>query len=147
MNIAPKYLLLADDDKDDCDLFTDALNELDEFTILKTVHDGEQLMHFLTNETCELPDILFLDLNMPRKNGYECLTEIKVNDKLKSLPVIVFSTSFDREMVQELYKNGAQYYISKPNEFTKLKKVIHNAISSVSGTLSKTSLENFVIQP
>ncbi len=147
MNIAPKYLLLADDDKDDCDLFTDALNELDEFITLKTVHDGEQLMHFLTNETCVLPDILFLDLNMPRKNGYECLTEIKVNDKLKSLPVIVFSTSFDREMVQELYKNGAQYYISKPNEFTKLKKVIHNAISSVSGTLSKTSLENFVIQP
>lgn len=147
MNIAPKYLLLADDDKDDCDLFTDALNELDEFITLKTVHDGEQLMHFLTNETCVLPDILFLDLNMPRKNGYECLTEIKVNDKLKNLPVIVFSTSFDREMVQELYKNGAHYYISKPNEFTKLKKVIHNAISSVSGTLSKTSLENFVIQP
>lgn len=147
MNIAPKYLLLADDDKDDCDLFTDALNELDELTILKTVHDGEQLMHFLTDESCVLPDILFLDLNMPRKNGYECLTEIKVNDRLKSLPVIIFSTSFDRDIVQELYKNGALYYISKPNEFTKLKKVIHNAISSVTSTLSKTSLENFVIQP
>ncbi len=147
MNIAPKYLLLADDDRDDCDLFTDALNELDEFITLKTVHDGEQLMHFLTNETCELPDILFLDLNMPRKNGYECLTEIKINDRLKNLPVIIFSTSFNLETVQELYNNGALYYISKPNEFTKLKKVIHNAISSVTSTLSKTSLENFVIQP
>ncbi len=147
MSTAPKYLLLADDDRDDIDFFTDALNELDESTILKTVTDGEQLMHFLTNETDVLPDILFLDLNMPRKNGYECLSEIKINDRLKSLPVIVFSTSFDHEMINKLYRNGALYYISKPNEFTKLKKVIREAISSASHITSKRSLENFVLQP
>ncbi len=147
MIIAPKYLLLADDDKDDVDLFTDALNELEELTVLKTVHDGEQLMNFLINEADRLPDMLFLDLNMPRKNGYECLAEIKDNDRLKNLPVIIFSTSFNLEAVNALYNNGALYYISKPNEFTKLKKVIHNAISAASKAVNKTSLDNFVLQP
>lgn len=147
MKLAPKYLLLADDDIDDCDLFTDALNELEQPAILKTVHDGEQLMYFLTNETNVLPDILFLDLNMPRKNGLECLSEIKNNDRLKNLSVIIFSTSFDKEMVNKLYTSGALYYISKPNEFTKLKKVIYTAIKSASGSMNKIPIENFVLQP
>ena len=147
MKLAPKYLLLADDDIDDCDLFTDALNELEQPAILKTVHDGEQLMYFLTNETNVLPDMLFLDLNMPRKNGLECLSAIKENDRLKNLPVIIFSTSFDKEVVNKLYTSGALYYISKPNEFTKLKKVIHNAIRSASGSMNKIPIENFVLQP
>jgi len=147
MKLAPKYLLLAEDDIDDCDLFTDALNELEQPAILKTVHDGEQLMYFLTNETNVLPDILFLDLNMPRKNGLECLSEIKNNDRLKNLPVIIFSTSFDKEMVNKLYTSGALYYISKPNEFTKLKKVIYTAIKSASGSMNKIPIENFVLQP
>ena len=147
MKLAPKYLLLADDDIDDCDLFTDALNELEQPAILKTVHDGEQLMYFLTNETNVLPDILFLDLNMPRKNGLECLSEIKNNDRLKNLSVIIFSTSFYKEMVNKLYTSGALYYISKPNEFTKLKKVIYTAIKSASGSMNKIPIENFVLQP
>lgn len=147
MKLAPKYLLLAEDDIDDCDLFTDALNELEQPAILKTVHDGEQLMYFLTNETNVLPDILFLDLNMPRKNGLECLSEIKNNDRLKNLSVIIFSTSFDKEMVNKLYTSGALYYISKPNEFTKLKKVIYTAIKSASGSMNKIPIENFVLQP
>ena len=126
MNIKQQYsplnILLADDDSDDCLFFNKALKELTIPNILKIVHDGEQLMHLLINETPELPHILFLDLNMPRKNGFECLTEIKLSEKLKQLPVIVFSTSFEQEMVNLLYKNGAQYFIRKPSEFLQFKK-------------------------
>jgi CheY-like chemotaxis protein len=147
MELKPRYLLLADDDMDDCDLFTDALNELGESRILKIVHDGEQLMRLLIDEEGLLPDILFLDLNMPRKNGYECLTEIKDNDRLKNLPVVIFSTSFDKNMVTALFKKGAQYYISKPNEFTKLKQVIYNALFNASKSTLITHVENFVLQP
>lgn len=123
-------LLLADDDKDDCDLFKEALDELPVTADLLMVHDGEQLMQLLSKKD-PLPQMLFLDLNMPRKNGFECLSEIKKNDLLKDLPVIIFSTSYDSDIVNLLYTTGAHYYISKPNEFDKLKDVIQRALSSV----------------
>jgi CheY-like chemotaxis protein len=124
-------LLLADDDKDDCDLFKEALDELPVTADLATVHDGEQLMQLLVDKKNKLPQVLFLDLNMPRKNGFECLSEIKKNQSLKGLPVIIFSTSYDTDIVNLLYNNGAHFYISKPNEFDKLKKVIQTALSSL----------------
>lgn len=139
-------LLLADDDRDDCDLFRDALGELPVTTELETVHDGEQLMRWLSKSGGKLPQVLFLDLNMPRKNGFECLTEIKHDAHLKQLPVIIFSTSFDHDIVNLLYLKGAHYYISKPNEFGKLKKVIHAAVSAVvEKHAARPDRDNFVL--
>ena len=82
-------LLLADDDEDDRIFFNEALQELPIDTSLNTVNDGQQLMNLLTSISTTLPDIIFLDLNMPLKTGYECLKEIKLNEKLKCLPVII----------------------------------------------------------
>jgi CheY-like chemotaxis protein len=126
-----RHVLLADDDQDDCLLFKDALEELSVSVRLTIVHNGEQLMEFLAHNENEgdLPDILFLDLNMPRKNGSECLIEIKQNEKLKQLPVTIFSTSFEQEMVDGLYQHGAQNCVRKPNEFSKLKEIIHHALT------------------
>jgi CheY-like chemotaxis protein len=90
MNLKPLNILLADDDLDDCIFFKEAVGELMLSANLKVVHDGEQLMQLLISETSELPDVLFLDLNMPRKNGFECLTEIKLDPRLKQLPIIIF---------------------------------------------------------
>ncbi len=138
-------ILLADDDKDDCYLFNEALRELKVDAKLTPLHDGEKLMSFL-QKTEKLPDVLFLDLNMPRKNGFECLAEIKMNENLLSLPVIIFSTSFDRHIVEQLYEKGAQFYIRKPSEFNKLKKVIHNSLLLISNAeVLKTTPENFVL--
>jgi CheY-like chemotaxis protein len=137
--------LLADDDKDDSILFQDILDELPLSTQLATVYNGEQLMKLL-NEKEPLPDILFLDLNMPRKNGLECLSEIKHTEKLKRLPVIIFSTSYESEIVNRLYKNGAQYYIRKPNDFTQFKKVIYQALTLTGQTdISQPPREKFVL--
>jgi CheY-like chemotaxis protein len=139
-------ILLCDDDSDDCYFFNEALDNLFLPTNLTTVHDGEQLMQLLTNETNELPHVLFLDLNMPRKNGLECLTEIKHNNELKQLPVIIFSTSFDQEVVNLLYKNGAQYFIRKPSEFPQLQKVILQALTLISKeNISQPPRDNFVL--
>ena len=139
-------LYLADDDKDDCLLFQEALEELPLETHLSVVNNGEQLMIYLHKEK-KTPGVLFLDLNMPRKNGFECLLEIMQNNTLKNMPVIIFSTSFDREIVSVLHENGARYYIRKPDEFEALKNVIHKALISIrtSGVL-KPSRENFVLQ-
>lgn len=131
-------ILLADDDKDDCFLFREALSELPVATDLETVYDGEQLMDYLNEHSDKLPDVLFLDLNMPRKNGFECLSEIKHNEKLQHLPVIMFSTSYPRDMHYEndimklLYKIGAKDYIRKPENFNQLKEVIHKMLTKIS---------------
>ncbi len=139
-------ILLADDDKDDCMFFKEALEELQLQTKLTTVHDGEQLMQLLTDKSNDHFHVLFLDLNMPRKNGATCLQEIKSSKKLKSLPVIIFSTSYDEQIADLLYKNGAHYYICKPADFSEFQKVIQHAITLVSGKNSTEPLkEKFLL--
>ena len=146
MNKYQYTLLLADDDDDDCTFFNEALDEIPVSAALTTVNDGVQLLQFLENNT--LPDILFLDLNMPRKNGFECMTEIKNSDKLKDLPIIIFSTSLDINIVDQMYEKGAIYYIKKPGDFNKLKKVIENAlIISAENNFKQPERDQFVLQP
>jgi CheY-like chemotaxis protein len=149
MNVLKYNLLLADDDEDDCAFFKEALDDLLLPVSLITVNDGVQLMEFLESNTSEnLPDILFLDLNMPLKNGVECLTEIKQSEDLKDLPVIIFSTSLDMTIVDQMYEKGAIYYIRKPGDFSKLKKVIGNALAiSAENLFKQPAKEHFILQP
>jgi CheY-like chemotaxis protein len=109
----PLRILLADDDDDDRFFFNIVLKELSIETQLTTAHNGEVLMQLLTENEQQLPDVLFLDLNMPRKNGSECLAEIKSNEKLKDLPVLIYSTSMHEDVADLLYAAGAHYYIRK----------------------------------
>jgi CheY-like chemotaxis protein len=141
-------LLLADDDEDDCTFFKEALDDLSLPVNLVTVNDGVELMNHLAVAVSDLPDLLFLDLNMPRKNGHECLAEIKKIDQLKNLPVIIFSTSLDSEIVNKMYDKGALYYIRKPGDFSKLKQVIGNALKvTAENNFKKPERENFILQP
>ena len=147
MNLKQLNILHADDDFDDCIFFKEALKELNLPTHHMVVHDGEQLMQYLTKESNDLPHVLFLDLNMPRKNGYECLTEIKFNKRLKQVTIIIFSTSYEQEIVNRLYKNGAHYYIRKPSDFSQFKNVIQQAFLSLIAqvNISQPPIENFVL--
>ncbi len=128
MQINQLNILLADDDTDDCLFFKDAVTVFIPPGNFKAVHDGEQLMQWLDNETNKLPDMIFLDLNMPRKNGFECLAEIKQHEKLKSMPVVIFSTSNVHEEINAVFKTGADVYIRKPRSFEQLVKVIQHAL-------------------
>lgn len=140
-------LLLADDDMDDCLFFQEALDDLCSTAKLVTVNDGVQLMNLLISEVNELPDALFLDLNMPRKSGFECLAEIKRNEDLQNLPVVIISTSLDTEVINRLYQKGAHYYIRKPGDFNILKKVIHEATNRLSNNkLQQPDRSDFIIQ-
>ena len=142
----PLRILLADDDPDDCFFFREAVESLELATILTVVHNGEQLMQQLIKENSELPDVLFLDLNMPRKNGFECLSEIKNTQILLALPVVIFSTSLEQEVVNRLYKNGAQYFIRKPAEFSQFKKIIQQTLLLVSKkNTAQPDRDNFII--
>ncbi len=128
MSLKQLNILLADDDTDDCHFFKEALEALPISTKLKTVHDGDELMNYLAENAEHLPHVLFLDINMPRKNGFECLSEIKHDDKLKDLPVVMFSTSGAQEKIDILFKTGADVYIRKPANFAQLVQVIQHAL-------------------
>ena len=145
MNSPELRILLADDDLDNCFLFKEALEEFPTTECFTIVNDGEQLMKRLQKKSA-LPDVLFIDMNMPRKNGFECLEEIKRDEKLKAIPVIIFSTYFDQDIVNMLYQKGAQFYIQKPREFGKLKKAIHLALSmTVKEKFLQPPIEKFVL--
>ncbi len=128
-SISGKTIFLADDDADDCLLFEDALREISQQTLLTTANDGIELMDILETRVPPPPDVIFLDLNMPRKNGFECLTEIKHTEKFKNIPVVIFSTSSQPEAINKVYEQGANYYICKPGSFSKLKLVIQKVLS------------------
>jgi len=119
-------VLLVDDDEDDCFFFREALGGLDILTKLQILMNGEDLMNFMTT-TNEFPHIVFLDFNMPRKNGLQCLAELKRDEKFKTIPVIILSTAFDKNHIEELRVLGALHYIVKPNDF----KQLGNEISEV----------------
>lgn len=141
-------LLLADDDLDDCDFFRGALLDVPHPLSLTVVKNGVELMDFLLEETSEQPDVIFLDLNMPRKNGIECVEEIKASNTLKHIPIIVFSTSLDKPVINKLYELGAHHYIQKPSEFSSLKRVIKKAVMLFSESyIQVPSRDQFIIQP
>lgn len=147
MHETPLRLLLADDDLDDCQFFKEALEDIPSPTSLTTVNDGVELMQLLSTHSDHLPDALFLDLNMPRMNGLECLTEIKGDEKLKKLPVIIFSTSFNADMMKTLEERGAQHYIRKPAEFFNLRKVLLKAFTYIGAEHDLPLPDSFVISP
>ena len=142
------HLLLADDDIDDCDFFKDAIDELSATLKLTIVNNGVELMEFLMENPDNTPDLIFLDLNMPKKSGLECMVEIKSSDSLSHIPIIIYSTSLDQMVVNSLYQMGAHHYIQKPAEFASIKSVIQKVVTLYSNPISQLrSREHFVIQP
>ena len=123
------HVMLADDDQDDREFFSEAFDDLKIKTRLNLFNDGQQLMNYLLNTDCDLPHILFLDLNMPVKSGIECLLEIKQQQHLKDIAIAIYSTSASDEDIEETFVNGANIYIKKPNDFNVLKKILGEIIT------------------
>ena len=130
MENTPFRILLADDDEVDRLLFKEALAEIEIVSIVHTVNNGIQLMEYLSEMKDNLPQLIFLDLNMPRKSGLECLKEIRVNEEFNSIPVAIYSTSASENDIEETFLNGANIYIKKPNDFSVLKQLLAKAVSS-----------------
>jgi CheY-like chemotaxis protein len=122
-------ICLADDDEDDRLFFTDAFEELKMKTNVMTFNDGVELMDYLNDGDAILPNVLFLDLNMPKKNGVECLLEIKQNEKLNDIAIAIYSTSSSEEHIEETFVNGANIYIKKPSDFEDLKKILSEVVT------------------
>ncbi len=124
-------ILTAEDDPDDCVLVQDAFRESGQNDQLYFVEDGIQLMQYLRRQdsyaapqAAPRPDLILLDLNMPRKDGRESLAEIKADPNLRGIPVVVLTTSSAEEDVLRTYDLGAAGYITKPDTFQRLVEIV-----------------------
>lgn len=131
-----KLFLLADDDNDDAELFGEALGSVDPPVEFHHVEDGAMVFQFLDSIRGKKPDIIFLDLNMPGMNGWQCLAKLKNDDNFKDIPVIMYSTSShqrDKELAIDL---GALGFITKPFDY-KIVKIMLNKIARADGNLQE----------
>ena len=131
-----RTILMADDDADDCLLVEEALRESKQPHDLRIVRDGQQLLDYLRRRGeyqqsphVPRPDLILLDLKMPRKDGREALSELKADPRLRSIPIVVLTTSTARDDIGFCYRMGVNSYITKPATFSGLVDLL--------GTLSK----------
>jgi DNA-binding response OmpR family regulator len=141
-----QLILLADDDPDDRVLFKDAIEQADLNIELKTLDGGVELMDHLMDPANPLPYLIFLDLNMPKKNGFECLDEIRKNERLKNLCVIIYSTSSQFKDILDTLNKGANLYFTKPSTFQELVSRLRKVLSlNWDEYQPKMSIEKFVL--
>jgi CheY-like chemotaxis protein len=114
----PLKIILAEDDKDDQELFMEALSATKISSEVTTVENGAELVKTLKDPAEPKPDIVFIDINMPVKGGKQALAEIKSDDELKEIPAVMLSTSNHPNDIEETFKKGANLYIQKPSSFT-----------------------------
>ena len=144
--IKSTHILFSDDDTDDALLFTQATDLLTSPVLLSFAEDGEQLMRYLSKEM--LPDMIFLDLNMPVKNGIECLDSIRSDKKLNWLPVIIYTTSDNPRDIETCFKLGANLYVVKPTSFENIIKTLKKILGiDWKKQISPVSRENFLLSP
>lgn len=132
-----KFFLLTDDDNDDAEMFGEALAKISAAIAFRHVTDGEALFQFLDNGENERPDIIFLDVNMPKTSGWDWLEKLQDHADYKVIPVIMYSTSSiprDKEMAIEL---GALGFLTKANDFKIMVKVLEIIVNT-----KRTNLRN-----
>lgn len=120
-------IFYTDDDADDREVFKEVMAEINEDVFIFTQQNGDELMEMLKNPPPKA-HLVFLDLNMPEKNGYEVLKEIRQTDKMKHLPVIIFSTSNDEDSISTTKRLGATLYVNKPNGYADLKRLLRHLL-------------------
>lgn len=122
-----RTILLIDDDEDDCFLFRSALSKIDPSIDFKCTFSADDLLNVLERSN---PSIIFIDLHLPKQNGFECLRLIRSHADFKNIPVVFWSGSVDQRNVTSAYDQGAWYYFQKPycmNDLVdELKKVLSN---------------------
>lgn len=138
------HILFSDDDTDDALLFTQAADLMTTPILLSFAEDGEQLMRFLSKGI--FPDLIFLDLNMPVKNGIECLREIRSDKNLDWLPVIIYTTSDNRKDINTCFELKANLYVVKPTSFESIIKTLKKIINIDFKDQGFPTKENFLLQ-
>ena len=123
-------LLLIDDDSDDQHVFAEALSEIDDSINLFTASNGLEALEALRQTTSRLPDLIFLDLNMPKMNGKQFLKEIKSEPNLQDIPVVIYTTSSANADKEETLDLGAISFIVKPDSYGGVCQAIRSVLQN-----------------
>ena len=138
-----EHILLAEDDSDDYLFFSEALEKISPNFKLERAKDGLECIRMLKQGP--KPDLVFLDLNMPYKNGNECLKFIKETEELADIPVIIYSTSNYIKDIDYCFKNGAQNFIVKPECGNRMFEILNKVFCLLADRSSKPTKNTFVI--
>ena len=139
-------IILTDDDTDEFELFKDAFDNLKVECKLNYFHNGKELIDYMNTPDMEIPDILFLDLNMPIMTGMECLREIRADKRFKNLPIAIYSTSSSEKDQLETFTNGANIYIKKPDNFDEMKRILGHVMKvSWQFHTSNLNMDTFIL--
>ncbi|SHL35908.1 response regulator [Flavobacterium chilense] len=140
-------ILLTDDDQDDRDFFADAVQDIHLNFPVEFCQNGLELLKRLYDSSLFIPDIIFLDLNMPVMSGFETLKQIREDILFKHIPVIaIYSTSASEEGVKNTFRLGANAYVVKPTDFNDLKKLVKKVIQmDWKERLKHSKFESFII--
>lgn len=129
-------ILLADDDADDRLFFKEAMEEIHIETMVSIVNDGIELLDYLNHSNNYLPDIIFLDINMPGKNGLECLRELREDGRYNQIMIVIYSTSGAESDMKEAYQCGANVYLKKAGDFAELKASLAHVLKDTLHTIN-----------
>jgi CheY-like chemotaxis protein len=139
--LQPITFMLVDDDIDDTFLFREIINDVAPYIALRTAGNGQEALdalNTLVSENAPLPDLIFLDLNMPRMDGKQCLSLLKSSDFLQHIPVIMYTTSSHSRDIEETMLNGAVSFITKPSHISDLKTILASLAANVRRNLLLT---------
>jgi CheY-like chemotaxis protein len=139
--VGNKFFLLVDDDDDDKELFEEVLLETDPSASLQTAANGLEALALLNHSTARLPQLIFMDLNMPRMGGKECLRRLKGDDRLKHIPVVIYTTSTLPSHGREMMQEGALAYIAKPTSIQSLRVLLATALRTDPSALGQALSE------
>lgn len=131
-----RKIWLVDDDADDQLFFLDALGEINAEIECEIANNGQDALDKLKDSP--IPELLFLDLNMPVMNGFDCLAELRKHDKYRDLPVVIFTTTSDLSTIKKTYELGANGFFKKPNDFPTMRKKLE-ALLEMDFTQKKTN--------
>ena len=126
-----KTVLLIDDDQDDSELFKEAIEEVNPEISFHHIEDGKQAIRELIDKKTITPDLIFLDINLPRLSGWECLKQFKGEGHLNNIPIIIYSTSSQSKEKETASRLGAAGFITKPDDYLELKSVLQKVLTGL----------------
>jgi CheY-like chemotaxis protein len=123
-------ILLIDDDEEDQEIFIDALREVDSFLHCSVANDGEEALSLLNGDALLKPDLIFIDMNMPKLNGKQVLQALKFSGSLRDVPVVMYSTFFGAKDIEEIKALGAAHHMVKATRFDELCSSLNKILST-----------------
>lgn len=131
-----KKFLLVDDDLDDTGLFSEALHEIDPYIVCYVDHNGRTAIDKLKRGEYLLPDIIFIDINMPGMNGWQCLEELNRDLRFRDIPVIMYSTSSYSGDADRAIELGALCFFTKPSDYNLLRDILKTIADNIGGNIA-----------